>query len=72
MIIINLKSLLKERGLNQTELARMTGIRPSTICDIYHNNCAFLKLENIDKICRALKCTPAELIISELTGGAEE
>ena len=34
----------------------ITGIRPSTICDMCNNNCAFLKLENIDKICSKLDC----------------
>lgn len=62
MIKINLKNLLESRGMNQSELAKLTGIRPSTICEIYHNNCAFLKLENIDRICTALGCTPAEMI----------
>lgn len=69
MIKINLKKLLDDKGINQTELARLTGIRPSTICDIYHNNCAFLKVENLDKICSVLKCTPTDLIT--FSGGAE-
>lgn len=67
MIKINLKKLLESRGINQSELSRITGIRPSTVCGIYNNNCAFLKLENINKICTALKCTPAELL--EFSGG---
>lgn len=62
MITVNLKNLLEGRGINQSELARMTGIRPSTICSIYHNNCAFLKMDHIDKICSALSCTPGELV----------
>ncbi|MCM1578451.1 MAG: helix-turn-helix transcriptional regulator [Ruminococcus sp.] len=70
MITINLKNLLESRGLNQAELARIMGIRPSTICGIYHDNCTFLKVENIDKICVALKCTPADLI--SFSGGEDE
>ena len=56
MIKINLLKLLKERGMTQSELSEITGIRPSTICDMCNNNCAFLKLENIDKICSKLDC----------------
>lgn len=67
MVRINLKKLLDERGINQTELARMTGIRPSTVCGIFHNNCTFFKVDHIDKICTALKCTPAELF--DFSGG---
>lgn len=43
MIKINLHSLLAERGMTQAEFAKLTGIRPSTICDIYNNNCTFIK-----------------------------
>ena len=56
MIKINLLKLLKERGMTQSELSEITGIRPSTICDICNNNCVFLKLENIAKICSKLDC----------------
>ncbi len=56
MITITLNHLLAERGMNQSELAKLTGIRPSTVCDIYNNNCTFLKLENIDNICAVLNC----------------
>ena len=62
MITVNLRRLLEERGMNQTELARITGIRPSTICEIYNNNCTFLKLDNIDRICKALDCDISELL----------
>ncbi|MCM1525472.1 MAG: helix-turn-helix transcriptional regulator [Ruminococcus sp.] len=70
MIKINLKKQLEAKGMTQSELAQLTGIRPSTVCDIFHDNCAFLKLENLDKICTALKCTPAELI--DFSGGEQE
>ena len=62
MITVNLRRLLEERGMNQTELARITGIRPSTICEIYNNNCTFLKLDNIDRICKALDCDISDLL----------
>ncbi len=62
MIKVLLKKLLADRGMTQSELAALTGIRPSTICDICNNTCTFLKLENIDKICSALECEIGELI----------
>lgn len=62
MIMIKLSELLSERGMTQSELAQLTGIRPSTICDIYNNNCTFLKLDNIDKICSVLKCDIPDLM----------
>ncbi|MDD7430032.1 MAG: helix-turn-helix transcriptional regulator [Oscillospiraceae bacterium] len=43
----------------------MTGIRPSTICDIYNNNASFLKLDNIDKICSVLGCSIGDLLTTK-------
>ncbi len=63
MIKTNLRKLLSERHMTQSELAVLTGIRPSTICGICGNSCTFLKLEHIDKICSALGCEVRELII---------
>lgn len=63
MFKIELLKKLKETGTTQSELAGKTGIRPSTICDMCNNNCTFLKLENIDKICCVLNCKPWDLII---------
>lgn len=63
MVKINLRKLLSERRMTQAELAERTGIRPSTICDIYNNTCSFLKIDNIDKICAVLECSVQELIL---------
>ena len=56
MIILKLKEKLNERKMTQAELSVLTGIRPSTICNMYNNNRTFLKLEYIDRICRKLGC----------------
>lgn len=63
MIRMNLRKLLSDRNMTQAELAERTGIRPSTICDICNNTCSFLKVENIEKICKVLGCQVHELII---------
>ncbi len=56
MIIINLHRILTELKMSQADLARLTGIRPSTICDIYHNNIDFIKLDHLSRICEVLNC----------------
>lgn len=61
MVNVCLKKLLSDRGISQSELAKDTGIRPSTICDLYNQNAAFVKLENVYKICKCLKCDISEL-----------
>lgn len=62
MIKLSLHRILQERGISQAELSRMTGIRPSTVCDLCNNNADFLKVENLDKICSVLKCDVSDIV----------
>lgn len=62
MIKIYLSRILGEKRMSQAELSRRTGIRPSTICDIYNEVAERIKLENINRICEVLGCTSGELI----------
>lgn len=62
MIKILLSERLAERNMTQSELAQLTGIRPSTICDIYHNNIDRINLMHLEKICRVLKCSISEVL----------
>lgn len=62
MVKLNLHRILQERGISQAELSRMTGIRPSTVCDLCNNNADFIKVENLDKICSVLKCDVSDIV----------
>lgn len=62
MIKLSLHRILQDRGISQAELSRMTGIRPSTVCDLCNNNADFLKVENLDKICSVLKCDVSDIV----------
>ena len=62
MITIRLRALLEERNMSQSELARITQIRPSTISDLCNNNSNFIKLEHIERICSTLRCDVEELL----------
>lgn len=65
MIRILLSTRLGERRWTQADLARATGIRPSTINDLYHEMADRVNLEHIDLICEALDCDISELLIRE-------
>ena len=56
MIDIKLRPLLERRGITQSELAKLTGIRPSTISDICNNNADFIKIDFLNRILNVLKC----------------
>ncbi len=65
MIRILLSIRLGELRWTQADLARKTGIRPSTINELYHELAERVKLEHIDLICEALGCELDELIVRE-------
>lgn len=62
MIRIYLSRKLGELRWTQADLARATGIRPSTINDLYHEMANRVNLEHLDLICEALDCELTDLI----------
>lgn len=65
MITIQLRAILERRNMTQAELAKITGIRPSTICDLCNNNATFIKIEHIERILIALKCRLSDILMCE-------
>lgn len=63
MIRILLSTKLGEVRWTQAELARKTGIRPTTINELYHEIADRVSLEQLDIICEALDCNLDELIV---------
>ena len=55
---MQLHSLLKQeldaRHMTQQELSRLTGIRPSTINDLYHDSRTCINKEHLGKVAEAL------------------
>ena len=63
MIRILLSTLLGQRRLTQADLSRLTGIRPNTINELYHELADRVSLDQLDQICEALNCELGELIV---------
>lgn len=63
MIKILLSRKLGELRWTQADLARKTGIRPTTINEMYHELCERVNLEQLDLICEALDCELNEILI---------
>lgn len=63
MIRVLLSARLGEKRLTQAYLARMTGIRPATINELYHEIADRVSLEHLDLICEALDCDLSDLIV---------
>lgn len=62
-MFINLDNLLKEKGMNRFQLARLTGITYACICNLCKNDSSRIYLDSIEKICKVLECTPNDLFI---------
>lgn len=63
MIKILLSRKLGELRWTQADLARKTGIRPTTINELYHEMSERVNLEHLDLICEALDCELDEIIV---------
>ena len=63
MIKIMLSRKLGELRWTQADLARRTGIRPSTINELYHEIAERVNLEHLDLICEALECDLSEILV---------
>lgn len=64
-IRIMLSRKLGELRWTQADLARRTGIRASTINDMYNELCERVNLEHLDRICNVLNCDLTELLVYE-------
>ncbi len=62
MIKIYLSRLLGERRITQKELSEKTGIRPSTISEIYNEFIERISIDHIDRICEVLDCDISDLL----------
>ena len=65
MIRILLSTRLGERRWTQADLARMTGIRPSTINELYHEIAERMNFDHLDLICEALGCDLTDILVRE-------
>ena len=57
-----LSAMLGERRWTQKDLARKTGIRPTTIGEMYHELATQIKFTHLVRICDALGCEISDLL----------
>lgn len=63
VVIITLKETLSERGITQSELSKLAGLRPSTVSSLL-NGSTRIEFETIEKIAKALETDDIREIIS--------
>ena len=62
MIVINIDVMLARRKMSVTELSERVGITMANISILKNGKAKAIKLETLDKICRALDCQPGDIL----------
>ena len=71
MIIINIDVMLAKRKMSVTELSERVGITMANISILKNGKTKAIRIETLDKICRALDCQPGD-ILEWVPGDAED
>ena len=61
-IIVNLDVMLAKRKMSLTELSERVGITMANISILKNGKAKAIRMETLDKICRALECQPGDLL----------
>ena len=63
MIKFKLHILMAKKGrLRVKNVVDMTGLATNTVTGIYKDQAKMIALETLDKLCKALNCTPGDLL----------
>ena len=62
MIVINIDVMLAKRKMSVTELSERVGITMANISILKNGRANAIKIETLDKICRALNCQPGDIL----------
>ena len=62
-VIFKLKEVREDRGFSQNQLARTTGMSPQNIQKIEQGKAKGIQFDTLEKLCDALNCGIAELLV---------
>lgn len=61
-IIINVDVMLAKRKMSVTELSERVGITMANISILKNGKAKAIKIDTLDKICKALDCQPGDIL----------
>lgn len=64
---IYIKEKLKEVEMSRYELAKRIGVTYPTIDNIYKGKSTSIKLDILESICKELKCSPNDILVTKDT-----
>lgn len=62
MIIFNIDVMLAKRKMSVTELSERVGITMANISILKNGKAKAVKVETLNKICKALQCQPGDIL----------
>lgn len=65
MISLRVNEILKEKGLTPYWLGKQTGISQNNILKICNGETSTIRFDTLEKICKALECTPNDVITTD-------
>lgn len=61
-IIVNIDVMLAKRKMSVTELSNKVGITMANISILKNGKAKAIKIDTLDKICKALDCQPGDIL----------
>ncbi len=61
-IIINIDVMLAKKKMSVTELSQKVGITMANISILKNGKAKAIKVDTLDRICRALSCQPGDIL----------
>lgn len=62
MIVVRIDVMLAKRKMSVTELAEKVGITISNLSVLKNDKARAVRLDTLDKLCKALDCQPGDLL----------
>lgn len=62
MILVRIDVMLAKRKMSVTELAEKVGITIANLSILKNGHAKAVRLETLDKLCKALECQPGDLL----------
>ena len=62
MIKVHLSRIMGEKRLKIADVARMTGLHRNAIARLYNEETGGIQWDTLERLCKALDCTVADLI----------
>lgn len=62
MIVVNLDVIMAKRKMSLNELSERVGITLANLSILKNNKARAIRFSTLDAICRALECTPEDIL----------